>query len=102
MFRFSEYDGRVIRSFADKNTERLFTRQRVPKFQRFEQLAWRKLQHLEAAASLDDLGAIPGNQLEKLVGDRKGQYSIRINGQYRICFRWADDGPHAVEIVDYH
>jgi proteic killer suppression protein len=102
VFRFSEYDERVIRSFADKNTERLFTRQRVPKFQSFEQIAWRKLQHLEAAASLDDLGAIPGNQLEKLVGDRKGQYSIRINGRYRICFRWADDDPHDVEIVDYH
>ena len=92
----------MIRSFADKYTERLFARQRVPKFQGIEQIAWRKLQHLEAAASLDDLAAIPGNQLEKLVGDRKGQYSVRINGQYRICFTWADDDPHDVEIVDYH
>ena len=61
VFSFSEHDDRVIKSFADKNTERLFARQRVPKFQGIEQIAWRKLQHLEAAASLDDLGAIPGN-----------------------------------------
>jgi proteic killer suppression protein len=92
----------VIRSFGDKHTAQLLARKRVPKFQGIEQVAWRKLQHIEAAASIDDLGAIPGNQLEKLVGDRKGQYSIRINAQYRICFTWADDGPHGVEIVDYH
>jgi len=101
-FRFSDYDKQVIRSFGNKHTERLFARKRVPKFQSIEQVAWRKLQHIEAAVSLDDLGAIPGNQLEKLVGDRKEQYSIRINAQYRICFIWTDDGPRGVEIVDYH
>jgi len=92
----------MIRTFADKQTERLFARQRIPKFHGIEQIAWRKLQHLEAAASLDDLRMIPGNQLEKLARDRRGQYSIRINDQYRICFVWLQGDAYDVEVVDYH
>ena len=65
-------------------------------------MAKRKLDQLHAAAALVDLGAIPGNRLEALAGDRKGQHSIRINDQFRICFRWTSDGPELVEIVDYH
>ena len=65
-------------------------------------VAERKFQHLESATHLMDLRSPPGNKLEKLVGDRSGQYSIRINDQYRICFRWEDGGAHDVEIVDYH
>jgi proteic killer suppression protein len=65
-------------------------------------VALRKLLMLDAATSLDDLRVPPGNQLEKLVGDRKGQYSIRVNAQFRICFSWADGDAHDVEIVDYH
>jgi toxin HigB-1 len=64
--------------------------------------AWRKLAMLDAAERLDDLRIPPGNRLEKLSGDRAGQYSIRINQQWRICFRWSDAGPEDVEIVDYH
>lgn len=65
-------------------------------------VAQRKLDYLDAAVRLDDLKAPPGNHLERLSGDRSGQYSIRINGQFRICFEWTDDGPTDVEIVDYH
>ncbi len=92
----------MIRSFADKNTEALFLRKRVRRFSQFERPARRKLEMLEAAMVLDDLRSPPGNRLEALKGDRKGQYSIRINQQWRICFVWKDNGPHAVEIVDYH
>ena len=65
-------------------------------------MAQRKLVMLDSAVKLGDLAASPGNRLEKLSGDRAGQYSIRINDQLRICFTWKDDGPHEVEIVDYH
>jgi len=65
-------------------------------------VAERKLQILDSAADLNDLRVPPGNRLEKLVGDRRGQHSIRINDQWRICFRWTEDGAHDVEIVDYH
>jgi proteic killer suppression protein len=92
----------VIASYADKNTERLALGIRVKKFQAIERIARRKLLGLRIAARLEDLKAPPGNQLEALKGDRKGQHSIRINDQYRICFRWEDGQAHDVEIVDYH
>jgi proteic killer suppression protein len=93
----------VIRGFADKNTERLFLRERVKKFShQLQRAALRKLAMLHAAESLQDLAVLPGNRLEKLAGDREGQHSIRINDQWRICFRWNDREADAVEITDYH
>jgi addiction module HigA family antidote len=93
----------VLRSFRDKETEAIWNRRRSraldPPAQR---VAWRKLAMLDAAEALSDLLVPPGNRLEKLTGDRGGQYSIRINRQWRICFRWSDAGPEDVEIVDYH
>lgn len=96
------YSG-VIQSFATSAAEKVWFRQRVrrlgPDLQR---AAHRKLLILNRAETLQDLRVPPGNQLEKLVGDRVGQYSIRINKQYRICFRWSELGPEDVEITDYH
>jgi len=92
----------MIRSFADKDTESLFNRRRVRRLGQIERPARRKLEMLEAAMILNDLRSPPGNKLEALKGDRKGQYSIRINQQWRICFIWKDNSPHEVEIVDYH
>ena len=92
----------MIRSFADKNTEALFQRKHVRRFSQFERPARRKLEMLEAAMVLDDLRSPPGNRLEALKGDRKGQHSIRINQQWHIYFVWKDSGLHDVEIVDYH
>lgn len=93
----------VLKSFADKDTERIWRRARSkrldPKIQR---VALRKLLILDAAETLDDLAVPPGNRLEKHRGDRAGQYSVRINQQWRICFRWSGAGPEEVEIVDYH
>jgi proteic killer suppression protein len=91
----------VIQSFADKDTERLFADERVRRLHACERPARRKLLLLDAALTLDDLRSPPGNRLEALGGNRKGQHSIRINDQWRICFRWKD-GAHDVEIVDYH
>jgi proteic killer suppression protein len=93
----------MIRSFRDKETERIFLREPRAKSSRpLQQAALRKLLLLHAAESLDDLAVPPGNRLEKLSGDRSGQYSIRINDQWRICFIWEDGHAHEVEIVDYH
>lgn len=92
----------MIRSFACRDTEALFNRQRVRRFQQFERVAQRKLAMVNAAVILDDLRSPPGNRLERLLGDREGQHSIRINQQWRICFVWIPDGPSDVEIVDYH
>lgn len=92
----------MIRSFADKDTERLFADEFVSSFQAFERQARRKLLLLHAATGLDDLRVPPGNRLEALAGDRDGQHSIRINRQWRICFRWNEGDAHDVEIVDYH
>jgi len=92
----------MIKSFADKDTKALFARRRVRRFTSVERPARRKLEMLDAAVDLDDLRSPPGNRLEALKGNRKGQYSIRINQQWRICFVWKADGPHQVEIVDYH
>ena len=92
----------MIRSFASRDTEELFSGGTPRKFRSFQTQAERKLQILDSAKDLDDLRVPPGNRLEKLGGDRRGQYSIRTNEQWRICFRWRDDGPWDVEIVDYH
>lgn len=92
----------MIKSFRSTETEKLFNRERVKQFRTFERVAQRKLIVLNGATTLQDLGAPPGNRLEKLEGDRKGQYSIRINDQYRVCFTWKDGDAYDVEIVDYH
>ena len=93
----------MIRSFRDKESEKLFHRERsraVPG--RLRKAALRKLLILDAAENLEDLRVPPGNRLEKLRGDRVGQHSIRINDRYRICFLWKNAAAEAVEIVDYH
>ena len=93
----------MIRSFRDKETRKLFDRERsraVPGA--LKKPALRRLLILDAAESLEDLRVPPGNRLEKLKGDRSGQHSIRINDRYRICFVWRDGAADAVEIVDYH
>jgi toxin HigB-1 len=94
----------VIVSYRDKRTRDLAAGKRVKAFSGFERSARLKLDRMEAATSLGDLAALPGNRFEALVGDRKGQYSIRINDQWRICFEWPGraPGPSNVEIVDYH
>jgi proteic killer suppression protein len=92
----------VIRSFRDKETDKLFRREFSRKLQSIAPVAKRKLDQLHAAATLSDLGVIPGNRLEALAGNRRGQHSIRINDQWRICFRWSDPDAEDVEIVDYH
>ena len=93
----------MIRSFADRDTERLFHRESVRRFPaELQRTMLRKLVIVDAAESLTDLRSPPGNRLEKLRGDRAGQHSIRINDQWRICFRWRDGDAHEVEIVDYH
>lgn len=92
----------MIESYADTNTERLAKGFRVPEFIAFERVALRKIRQLQAASTLEDLRVPPGNRLESLKGDRAGEYSIRINGQYRICFTWRVGYAGKVEIVDYH
>jgi len=93
----------MIRGFRDTETERLFNRERGSKLARpLQRAVLRKLLLLDAAESLDDLRVPPGNRLEKLAGDREGQYSIRVNDQYRLCFRWEGADAHDVEVVDYH
>lgn len=92
----------MIRSFADKDTEALFEDRFVRAFSGFERQARKKLLILNAVGALEDLRVPPGNRLESLSGNRKGQHSIRINGQWRICFVWRDGHAHDVEIVDYH
>jgi proteic killer suppression protein len=92
----------VICSFRNADTERLFSGVRVKKFESVERVALRKLVHLNQARSLQDVGAIPGSRLELLRGDREGQFSMRINGQFRICFEWKDGDAYGVEITDYH
>ena len=93
----------MIRSFGSKDTERLWRREYVASMDsRILRSALRKLRQVGSAESIEDLRVPPGNRLEALKGDRAGQYSIRINDQWRICFRWTDAGPEEVEIVDYH
>lgn len=93
----------MIRSFANRRCELFFREASCPaQWQAFADVAKRKLDMLDAANKLLDLRSPPGNRLEALKGDREGQHSIRINDQFRVCFRWADNGPTDVEIVDYH
>lgn len=92
----------MIRSFRNRETQRFFEGHRVAAFQGFADQAARRLVLLDSAETLRDLSVLPSNRLEALRGDRAGQYSIRINAQWRICFLWTDDGPCEVEIVDYH
>jgi toxin HigB-1 len=92
----------MIRSFKDSRAERLFNGEGVREFQAFARQAEKRLRILDAADTLRALQMLPSNRLETLKGDRQGQYSIRINQQWRVCFEWRGDGPHNVEIVDYH
>ena len=91
-----------IQSFKCADTESLFKRMRVRRFVNIEGVARRKLEQLEIAHVLDDLRVPPGNRLEALKKDRAGQYSVRINDQFRVCFVWTVHGPAEVEVVDYH
>jgi toxin HigB-1 len=92
----------VIRSFADKETEALYRGERARRFEGFREQAQKRLQMLRRARRLEDLRGLPSNRLEALAGDRKGQFSIRINQQWRVCFEWRDGDAYGVEIVDYH
>jgi proteic killer suppression protein len=93
----------MIKSFRDRDTERLFQRHPIKKLGAdVQRTALRKLRMLDAATVLQDLRVPPGNRLERLKGDREGQHSIRINRQWRICFRWRSGDAYDVEIVDYH
>ena len=92
----------MIRSFKCKDTQALFETGRSRRFSAILAVAERKLTQLHAAETLEFLRSPPGNRLEALKGDREGQHSIRINSQYRVCFRWTSEGPEDVEIVDYH
>jgi proteic killer suppression protein len=92
----------MIRSFGDRRTETLFRDQFVPDFQGIARRAKRKLEAINAANGLSDLAVPPSNRLERLRGDLRGFYSIRINEQWRVIFRWRDGEPHQVRIVDYH
>ena len=93
----------VIKSFRDTNTERVFNRELVKKFPReIQQRAFMRLNAIDAAVRLEDLRLPPSNRLESLKGDRKGEHSVRINDQWRICFLWRDGHAERVEIVDYH
>jgi proteic killer suppression protein len=93
----------VIHSFGDRDTERLFQREPVRRYPaELQRTMLRKLGVVDAAEQLEELRVPPGNRLEKLKGDRAGQHSIRVNDQWRICFRWSDGNAYDVEIVDYH
>lgn len=98
----SIYDTPVIKTFADKDTEALFNGTRVRRFVNIEKTARRKLEYLDAATMLEDLRVPPGNRLEALKGERSGQHSIRVNDQFRVCFRWTRGDACDVEICDYH
>ncbi len=91
-----------IKSFACRDTEALFSGRRIRRWASIERQALRKLEQLDWSAVLEDLRVPPGNHLEMLKGNRKGQHSIRINDQWRVCFVWTTEGPCLVEIVDYH
>ena len=91
----------MIRSFRDKDTEALYEGRNVRRFQTFQKQAERRMQILDSATAIEDLMFLPSNRFEALSGNRKGQYSIRINQQWRICFEWHEDGPPNVEIEYY-
>ncbi len=92
----------MIVSFKDPDTMKLFTERKNRRWANIARVALRKLDQLEAAIFLDDMRIPPANRLEALGGNRKGQYSVRINDQYRVCFEWKRDGAHNVEVADYH
>ena len=93
----------MIKSFKDKETERVYSREGSNKLPRdMQQIALRKLRMINNSKTLKDLRIPPANRLEKLTGDREGQFSVRINGQWRICFVWQDGDAHEVQIADYH
>jgi toxin HigB-1 len=92
----------LIRSFRDKDTEAIFERHRIRRFQQIASVALRRLVQIDGAEEIRDLASPPANHLETLSGDRAGQYSIRINQQYRVCFRWKAGHAFDVEITDYH
>jgi toxin HigB-1 len=92
----------MIQSFKDDDTKQFFETRKNRHWTAIAAVALRKLDQIHASINLSDLGVPPGNHLEALEGDRKGQHSIRINLKYRICFIWKDDGAHEVEITDYH
>jgi proteic killer suppression protein len=92
----------MIRSFKDKDAKRLFEGKFVRRYRTIESQTQKRLRYLDAATSVQDLAALRSNRFETLEGDRKGQCSIRINRQWRICFRWTEEGAEDVEIVDYH
>jgi len=96
------YTQIVIRSFRCRETERLFRRERTRRFGAIENVAWRKLRMLDDAETFQDLAAVPGKRLELLRRNRRGQHSLRVNDQWRICFVWRDNAAENVEIVDYH
>ena len=92
----------MLKTFADRDTEALFGGIRVRRFVNIERSCRRKLEYLDAAVVLEDLRVPPGNRLEALKGKRAGQHSIRVNDQYRVCFRWRNGDAYDVEICDYH
>lgn len=92
----------MIKNFRSSDAKALFHDKQVPAFRSIERPARRKLLYLSQTRTLQDLRVLPGNRLEALKGDRKGQHSIRINDQWRICFRWADGHAYDVDIIDYH
>ena len=92
----------MIRSFKDKDTKAIFRQERVRRFQQIASVALRRLVQIDSADELRDLASPPANRLEPLKGNRVGQYSVRINDQYRICFRWNNGHAYDVEITDYH
>jgi proteic killer suppression protein len=101
-FTGKRYKVFMIKSFRCKDTQKLFETGRSKKFGTVTKVATRKLAQLDAAETLEFLRSPPGNRLEELDRDREGQRSVRINDQWRVCFRWTDAGPEDVEIVDYH
>jgi proteic killer suppression protein len=92
----------MVKGFRCADTQALFETGKSKRFSNVAKVATRKLAQLDAASTLEFLRSPPGNRLEALVGDRKSQYSIRVNDQFRLCFRWTDEGPTDVEMVDYH
>lgn len=92
----------MIRSFADEETEKVFNHRHSRRYAAFERVALRKLRQIHRVSTVEQLYAPPANRLEQLKGDRKGQWSLRINSQYRICFEWRNGDAFDVEIVDYH
>ena len=92
----------MIRSFADKVTEQVFDHRHSRRYATVDRVAFRKLRQIHRVSTVEELYAPPGNRLERLKGDREGQWSLRINSQYRICFEWRNGDAYEVEIVDYH